>query len=38
MCGTVGDVLKAQGNLSEAMKSYQASLAIVERLTKTNPG
>jgi tetratricopeptide (TPR) repeat protein len=34
----VGDVLVAQGNLPEALKSYQASLAIRERLAKSDPG
>ena len=27
---TVGDVLKTQGNLPEAVKSYSASLAIAD--------
>jgi tetratricopeptide (TPR) repeat protein len=38
MYDTVGDVLKTQWNLTEAVKSYSASLAIAERLTKTDPG
>ena len=33
----VGDVLEAQGNLAEALKSYQDSLAISERLAKADP-
>ena len=34
----VGDVLVAQGNLPEALKSYRDSLAIAERLAKADPG
>jgi hypothetical protein len=34
----VGDVLVAQGNLPEALKSYRDSLAIVDRLAKADPG
>ena len=33
----VGDVLAAQGNLSEALESYRASLVIREQLAKANP-
>jgi tetratricopeptide (TPR) repeat protein len=33
----VGDVLKVQGNLAEALKSYRAALAISEGLAKTDP-
>ena len=33
----VGDVLVAQGNLPEALKSYQGSLAIRDRLAKADP-
>jgi tetratricopeptide (TPR) repeat protein len=32
-----GDVLVAQGNLLEALKSYQASVVLRERLTKADP-
>jgi hypothetical protein len=32
-----GDMLAAEGNLAEALKSYEASLAIMERLNKNNP-
>ena len=34
----VGDVLVAQGNLAEALKSYRDGLAIAERLAKADPG
>ena len=34
----VGDVLVAQGNLPEALKSYRDSLAIADRLAKADPG
>ena len=34
----VGDVLVAQGNLSEALKSYRDGQAIFERLAKSDPG
>src|SRR6266567_3475506 len=34
----VGDVLVAQGNLPEALKSFRDSLAIAERLAKADPG
>ena len=34
----VGDVQKAQGNLPAALTSYQASLAIADRLAKADPG
>ncbi len=34
----VGGVLVAQGNLPEALKSYQGSLAIRDRLAKADPG
>jgi tetratricopeptide (TPR) repeat protein len=33
----IGDVLRAQGNLAEALDAYQASLAIAERLAKADP-
>ena len=33
----IGDVQKAQGDLAAALKSYQASLAIIERLAKAIP-
>ena len=33
----VGDILSAQGSLSEAMKSYRAGLAIREGLAKADP-
>ena len=33
----VGKVLVAQGNLTEALKSYRESLAIMERLVKADP-
>jgi tetratricopeptide (TPR) repeat protein len=33
----VGDVLVAQGNLAEALKSYRDALAIADRLTKSEP-
>jgi tetratricopeptide (TPR) repeat protein len=33
----IGDVLMAQGNLPEALKSYRESLAIREHLTKARP-
>ena len=31
-------MLVAQGNLAEALKSYQDSLAIADRLAKADPG
>src|SRR5512147_2918064 len=34
----IGDVLRAQGNLTAALESYQASLAIAERLAGADPG
>jgi len=34
----VGDVQVARGNLPEALKSYQAGLAIADRLAKSDPG
>ena len=34
----VGNVLVAQGNLPEALASYQAGLAIMNRLAKADPG
>ena len=34
----VGDVLVAQGNLPEALKSYRDDLAIADRLAKLDPG
>jgi hypothetical protein len=33
----VGDVLRAQGNLTEALKSYRDGLAIFERLANADP-
>ena len=33
----VGDVLMAQGNLAEALKSYQDGLAVADRLAKSDP-
>jgi tetratricopeptide (TPR) repeat protein len=33
----IGDVLRAQGNLRDALAAHQASLAIRERLTKADP-
>jgi tetratricopeptide (TPR) repeat protein len=33
----LGDVLKAEGNFAEALKSYQAGLTIRDRLTKLDP-
>jgi tetratricopeptide (TPR) repeat protein len=34
----LGDVQQAQGDLAAALKSYQAGLAIAERLAKADPG
>ena len=34
----IGDVQMAQGNLAGALKSYYDSLAIAERLSKSDPG
>ena len=34
----VGDVLVAQGNLPEALKSFQAGLAIADRLASADKG
>ncbi len=34
----VGDVLVAQGNLPEALKTYRDGLAIADRLAKSDPG
>jgi tetratricopeptide (TPR) repeat protein len=34
----LGDVQRAQGNLTAALKSYGASLAIAKRLAKDDPG
>jgi hypothetical protein len=34
----IGDVLVAQGNLPEALKSYRDDNAIMERLAKSDPG
>jgi hypothetical protein len=34
----IGDVQQAQGDLTAALTSYQASLAIAERLAKADPG
>ena len=33
----VGDFLIAQGNLGEALKSYQDALAVADRLAKVDP-
>ena len=33
----VGDVLMAQGNLAEALKSYRDGLAVADRLAKSDP-
>jgi hypothetical protein len=33
----IGDVQRAHGNLSAALSSYRASLAIIERLTAADP-
>jgi hypothetical protein len=34
----VGDVLKAQRNLPEALNAYRDSLRIAERIAKADPG
>jgi hypothetical protein len=34
----IGDVQKAQGDLAAALKSFQDSLAIAERLAQSDPG
>ena len=34
----IGDVQRAQGDLAAALTSYQASLAIADRLAKADPG
>ncbi len=34
----VGDVLRAQGNLTEAPNAYRASLDIAEKLAAQDPG
>jgi hypothetical protein len=34
----VGDVLVAQGNLPEALKTFRDGLAIADRLAKSDPG
>ena len=34
----IGEVLVAQGNLPEALKSYRDGLAIRDRLAKADPG
>ena len=34
----IGDVLEAQGNLPEALKSFREGLAIAERLASADPG
>ncbi len=36
--GEIGDVLVHKGDLAGALKSYQAELAIMERLAKSDPG
>ena len=33
-----GDLLAAQGNLAEALKTYRKGLVIIERLAKADPG
>ena len=33
----IGDVLMAQGNLAEALKSYRDGLAVADRLAKSDP-
>ena len=35
---SVGDVQQAQGDLAGALQSYRDSLAIRERLAKSDPG
>jgi hypothetical protein len=37
-CERIGDVLVAQGNLAEALKSFRDGLAIAERLAQSDPG
>ena len=34
----IGNILLAQGNLTEALKSYGDGLAIIDRLAKADPG
>jgi hypothetical protein len=34
----IGDVLVAQGNLPEALKTFRDGLAIADRLAKSDPG
>ncbi|ODS03715.1 hypothetical protein AUC71_08120 [Methyloceanibacter marginalis] len=34
----IGDILKAQGDLSAAMDSYEAKRKIVAKLVETDPG
>ncbi len=34
----IGEVLEAQGNRAEALKSFRESLAINERLALADPG
>jgi hypothetical protein len=34
----IGDVLVAQGNLPEALKTYRDGLAIADRLAQADPG
>ena len=34
----IGDVLVAQGNLPEALKSFRDGLAIADRLAQADPG
>ena len=34
----IGDVLEAQGDLAEALKSFREALAIRERLAQADPG
>jgi tetratricopeptide (TPR) repeat protein len=34
----IGDVLEAQGNLPEALKSFRDGLAIADRLARADPG
>jgi predicted negative regulator of RcsB-dependent stress response len=35
-CERIGDVLVAQGNLAEALKSFRDGLAIAERLAQSD--
>ena len=33
----IGDILKARGDLVEALKSYQDGLAVADRVAKADP-